>query len=100
VRGHATRPKKASSHIYTAGLDVENSISDIWTEISNDPLFTMRDAAGFPDFAVNDLGWLEASHPVFWLPPERRGFPIASSGQRIVVGGWSGALTILDLPGM
>jgi hypothetical protein len=99
VRGHAARSKKASSHIHTAGFDVENIISDIWTEISTDPLFTMRDAAGFPEYFVNDSGWLEASQPVFWLPPERRGFAIASSGQRIVVGGWSGAVTIIDLPG-
>jgi hypothetical protein len=99
VHGHAARSKKASSHIYTAGLDVEDIITDIWTEISTDPLFSMRDAAGFPEFAVNDSGWLEASQPVLWLPPERRGFAIASSGQRIVVGGYKGALTILDLPG-
>jgi hypothetical protein len=99
VRGHATRPKKARSHIYTAGPDVEIIITDIWTEISTAPLFAMRDAAGFPDFAVNDSGWLEANQAVFWLPPERRGWAIASSGQRIVVGGWMGALTVLDLTG-
>jgi hypothetical protein len=99
VRGHAARSKKASSHICTAGLDDENIISDIWTEISTDPLFAMRDAAGFPEFSVNDSGWLEATQPVFWLPPERRGLVIASFGQRIVVGGYSGAVTILDLPG-
>jgi hypothetical protein len=99
VHGYAARSEKASSHIYTAGVDVENSISDIWTEISTDPLFLMRDVSGFPEFAVNELGWLEASQPVLWLPPERRGAAIASSGQRIVIGGYKGALTILDLPG-
>jgi hypothetical protein len=51
-----------------------------------------------PSFFVNDSGWLEASQPVLWLPPERRGPAIASSGQRIVVGSLKGALTILDLP--
>jgi hypothetical protein len=99
VRGHAARSKKVSSHIYTAGFDVKSSISDIWTEISTDPLFTMRDVAGFPEFFVNDSGWLEATQPVFWLPSERRGFAIASSKQRIVIGAYSGAVTILDLPG-
>jgi hypothetical protein len=98
VRGHAARSKKASSHVHTVGLDVENIISDIWTKVSTDPLLTMRDAAGFPEFYVNDSGWLEASQAIFWLPPERRGFAIASSGQRIVVGSLKGALTILDLP--
>jgi hypothetical protein len=100
VHGHVARSKKVSSHIYTAGLNVENIISDIWTEISTDPLFTMRDASGFPEFFVNDSGWLEASQPVLWLPLERRRFArVASSGERLVVGGYLGALTILDLPG-
>jgi hypothetical protein len=57
---------------------------------------------GDPDLVVTDSGWLErveSRQPVLWLPLERRGKEIASSQQRVVVGGRSGAITVLDFPG-
>jgi hypothetical protein len=63
----------------------------------------MNDEPGFKEFTINDSGWL-ASDTTFpdlalWVPLERRGSAIASFGRRVVVGGKTGAVTILELPG-
>jgi hypothetical protein len=62
----------------------------------------MHDASGFRKYALTDSGWLESSgaesqYPVLWLPLEYRGQQVTFSGRRVVVGGITGAVTILEL---
>jgi hypothetical protein len=45
-------------------------------------------------------GWLQSgAEPLLWLPVERRGSQVVSRARRLVVGGTTGAVTILELPG-
>jgi hypothetical protein len=58
----------------------------------------------FPEVRItlSDSGWLScrhgSGHILLWLPVERRGEAFAGNGKRIVVGGTSGAVTVLELP--
>jgi hypothetical protein len=52
--------------------------------------------------ALSDSGWLSCVYAgkrtLLWLPIERRGLAFAGRGRRVVVGAYSGAVTVLDLP--
>jgi hypothetical protein len=81
----------------------ENAIAE-WIDIRSAPqdmtaniewlAFSLKLTGGEP-------GWLECiTRPSLslWLPLERRARTLASAGSRVVVGGETGALTIIDFP--
>jgi hypothetical protein len=90
----------ASFHVQTAEHHIESSTPDIWDEIEI-PSLRMIDDTGFTSLvALSSSGWLQSGADVLlWLPVERRGSEMASRARRVVVGGITGAMTILELPG-
>jgi hypothetical protein len=90
----------ASLHLRTAEHHIENSTPDIWNEVELPSLRMMNDTGFTNLFALTSSGWLQSgADSLLWLPLERRGDVIESFGQKAVVGGRTGALTILELPG-
>jgi hypothetical protein len=63
----------------------------------------MHDIHGVKQSALEHSGWLGSDtpsrDPILWLPLERRIGKVASRERRVVVGGPTGVVTILELPG-
>jgi WD40 repeat protein len=74
---------------YTSSLEIETS-----SQTSTDHLVFKLDR--------HDLGWISCSsrggawQRVCWIPVQRRGGELASSGEIICIGALGGAMTILD----
>jgi hypothetical protein len=90
----------ASLHLHTAEHHIENSTPDIWNEVELPSLRIMDDTRFTNLFAMTSSGWLQSgADSLLWLPLERRGKVVESFGRRVVIGGQTGAMTILELPG-
>jgi hypothetical protein len=85
--------------LQTAWHHIENSTPDIWNQVEL-PSRIMDDTRFSNRFALTSSGWLQSgAGSLLWLPVERRGDAVESLGRRVVVGGATGAMTILELPG-
>jgi hypothetical protein len=90
----------ASLHLQTAEHHIESSTPDIWDEVEPPSLGIMDDTRFTNSFALTRSGWLQRGADfLLWLPVERRGSAIVSCARRVVIGGETGAVTILELPG-
>jgi hypothetical protein len=90
----------ASLHLDTAEYHIENSTTDTWNEVENPSLRIMDDTRTLSPFALTRAGWLQSGADfLLWLPVERRGQVIQSFGRKVVIGGTTGAVTMLELPG-
>jgi hypothetical protein len=90
----------ASLHLHTAEHHIENSTPDIWNEVELRSLRIKDDIRLTNLFALTGSGWLQSgADSLLWLPVERRGKVVKSFGRRVVIGGVTGAMTILELPG-
>jgi hypothetical protein len=101
VRGLAANATAGSSHPKTAKHFTENSIPDVWNEVEPPSPHFMDNVPSFTNsFLLSSSGWLQGgAEPLLWLPVERRGDMVASFKRRVFVGGKTGAVTILELPG-
>jgi hypothetical protein len=90
----------ASLHLHTVEHHIENSTADIWNEVELPSLRIMNNTRSTNLFVLTSSGWLQSGgDSLLWLPLERRGGIVESFGRRVVIGGRSGAMTILELPG-
>jgi hypothetical protein len=91
----------ASLHLHTAEHHIEDLTPDIdWNEVRLPSLRNMDDTRFSNSFDVTSSGWLQSGgDSLLWLPVERRGGAVASCARRVAIGGETGALTILELPG-
>jgi hypothetical protein len=90
----------ASLHLHTAKHHIEYSTPDIWNEVKLPSSRIMDDTRFTNLFALTSSGWLQSgADSLLWLPVERRGSAVESFGRRVVIGGATGAVTILELPG-
>jgi hypothetical protein len=90
----------ASLRLETAEYHIENSNTDTWNEVEVPSLRIMDDTRTINPFALTSTGWLQSGADfLLWLPVERRGQAIQSFGRKVVIGGATGAVTMLELPG-
>jgi hypothetical protein len=90
----------ASLHLHTAEYYIENITPDIWNEVELPSLHIMDDSRFTDLFSLTSSGWLQSgADNLLWLPVERRGGAVESFGRRVVIGGETGVVTILELPG-
>jgi hypothetical protein len=90
----------ASLHFETAEYHIENSNTDTWNEVEIPSLRIMNDTRTIDLFALTSSGWLQSGADfLLWLPVERRGQVIQPFGRKVVIGGTTGAVTMLELPG-
>jgi WD40 repeat protein len=89
-------------HCFTPGLfHTDTAFLAVWTAVSLSTAMKAHPRHAQAHLYAN--GWListrKFSFSQIWLPAERRGMPkaVASSGSRLVVGGNSGAMTMLAL---
>jgi hypothetical protein len=89
----------ASLHLETAEYHIENSNTDTWNEVGIPSLRIMDDTRTINLSALTRSGWLQnGADFLLWLPVERRGEVVESFGRKVVIGGKTGAVTILELP--
>jgi hypothetical protein len=90
----------ASLHLETAEYHFENSNTDTWNEVDVPSLRVIDDTGLTNLFSMTRSGWLQSGGDfLLWLPVERRGGEVALRARRVAIGGDTGALTILELPG-